>query len=585
MRGDAAQAAENFARALRTLVQRAQQLGVSQNRLGARIHVTSGSMSKYLVGDRVPDWSVVESLLREVEKITSQSVDTTTRQQLHELQKRALFLRHPQRHEVQRISAELEASEQQLADLKAREAVLEQQVEDLRQDLADLADQRVREREQHQAEQEKLRRELDDTAARIAQKQKQCAELEEQLAQAEERAATAEQTGSAEPLVPLEMHDEREFGPDHVAMLEVLVDAYRQARTGEEINQVFGKLRELPWYAGAAALALFDSRYPEVDPSSFASAAVAGRPLPHLLDAIAWFYRHLSTVVAERLTQLVTLGIWVQTLPDLLRSLAQARQSLQLSAVTTAACNNRTDFSAVLNFCPHTLDSLLASHVSDSTLFREIHRREQEFRSVERKLRDPSREVNRKQLNRVLLLLMSGNPSTTASRILWLSPQLQEMALSHAAGSEMPSAASLARLAKIAAELRRHYVRQETSERDLASLLLWYAVYSIKDPVRLADLLSMWEEASEPEGGKLVLGDRSLVLSGVLKRLTPDAVGHLLTHNVALPPGSTDFAWRLDKLQLWQAAVNDLPYRQRRSLAAVMRSLTRSASAGRKPVG
>ncbi|UQT61989.1 hypothetical protein M4V62_43450 (plasmid) [Streptomyces durmitorensis] len=557
---------------------RVQQLGISQNQLGRRLHATSSSMSKYVSGERVPDWEFVEALLQAVHKITKQALDAASYEELRELHERALFLRHPQRHDVQRIAMALDTSELQIAEMKLREAELEQEVQRLQERLDALRADQGREREQHEAEQAKLRRELEDTGARIEQMQRQCTILEEQLGQAQERAATAERTESAEALVPASEQDDREFGPDQVTLLETLADTYAQALTEEARAEVYQQLKRLPWYAGAAALALLDRRYPHLDSRAFAAAAMGGRSEPvEVRDAITWFYRHVPLTAADRLTRRVALGLSPFILAKVMESLARTRGAeAALAAVAEAAFNVGNGIGRSLQFTPSSMFPVVARSISDATLFREVHAREQRLREADRH----SLSSARQSLETMLQVLTAGSPASTAARILWLNPRLQDMAMERATKGSDPE--SLKQLAAVAVQLRRLQAEQGVGDRDLASHLLGNMLAQTNDPVAVANLLSLWESEAEQKSEGVTVGDRLLALSMILKRHTSDAVRQLVTHNVALPPGSTHFFWRPDRFEPWQHAVDQLPVLQRRKLTPMLRSITRSAPALRQ---
>lgn len=590
LREETNQVAEQFGRTLRMLVAQIQELGISQNQLGRRLHATSGTMSKYLSGDRVPDWDFVEALLREVHKITQRELDDSAYEVLRELQQRALFLRHPQRHDVQRITTALDASELRLAELKMREAELKQEVENLQLRLDALRADQDREREQHQTEQNKLRRELEETASRIEQLLQELADLEEQLSRAQERAEAAERMGSAAALVPADQQDDREFGPDETSLLEALVEKYAQARTQEARDGVYGKLRKLPWYAGAAAVVLMDRQHPDVDASAFAAAALSSRPTVEMRDAITWFYRHLLAMSADRLTRLVTLGMDIYAVPNVMEALSRTRGAdAALAAVAEAACNDRDDFGRLLGLSfaypmqavLSQLHSVLARSVSDAVLFREVHAREQALREAEQSSgkRDTAHATRRLELT--LRVLMAGPPASTAARLLWLAPRFQDIAVDQATDTAT-AAGSLRQLAQIAVQLRRLQGEHGIGNRDLAAHLLQRMVSQAKDPVAVANLLSMWESEAEQGSENVTGADRRLVLLTILKGHAPDVVGQLVTHNAALPPGSTDLVWKPDRLELWQQAVDQLPLLKRRTLNPVLHSITRSAMAPRQ---
>ncbi|WP_369214199.1 helix-turn-helix domain-containing protein [Streptomyces flavofungini] len=574
--------AQQFGSALRVLVVRVQKLGISQNQLGRRLHVTSGTLSKYVTGERVPDWDFVEAFLKQVRKITRQSLDESAYDELRALHERALFLRHPQRHDVQRITEALETSELQLAETKLRETELEQRARRLQERLDALSAEQVREREQHEAEQDKLRQELKATGARVEELRQRCADLEERLDRALERAAAAERTESAEPLVPTSPSDDREFGPDQVALLETLVEAYAQARTEEERATVYGRLRELPCYAAAAALALLDRKHPDVDARAFATAAVSGRPQPgQMRDAIIWFYRQLPMDAAKRLTRLVTLGMWLQTVPKVLESLTRTRGAeTALAAVAEAACNDRGDFGSIVRITPQALYPVLAVSISDAALVREVHACEQALRKAERSSDKQAVRNARGPLVATLGILTSSPPPSAAERLLWLAPPLQDLAAEQAAAVPTGATEPLRRVAQIATHLRRMQAGQGLGDRDLAAHLLRHVVLKTKDPVAAADFLSLWEAEALHEDEGVTTADRQLVLSTILREHTLDAVIQLVTHHVALPPGSTDFVWLPERLELWQQAVDQLPALKRRPLVRALRGMPRSAAPG-----
>lgn len=578
LREESNQVAEQFGRALRVLVARVQQLGISQNQLGRRLHATSSAMSKYVAGERVPDWGFVEALLRAVHKITKQDLDAASYEELRELHERALFLRHPQRHDVQRIATALDTSELQLAEMKMREAELEQEVQRLQERVDALRADQGREREQHQAEQAKLRRELADTGAHIEQMQRHCADLEEQLGRAHERAATAERTESAEVLVPASVQDDREFGPDQVTLLEALAEAYAQALTEEARDAVYRQLRELPSYAGAAALALLDRRYPDLDSRAFAAAAVGRGSRPEgVRDAITWFYGHLPLTAADRLTRRVTLNLVPYNVANVMGMLTRTRGAeAALAAVTGAAFNARDDFGGIVQLIPVALYPVVARSIFDATLFREVHTREQRLHLSDR----ASRSSAEQSLETILRLLTAGPPATTAARILWLNPWLQGMAVGQAAVMWSPE--SLEHLARIAVHLRRLQAEQGNGDGDLAARLLGEMLSKTNDPVAVANFLSFWQFEAEREDEGVTVADRRLALSTILKSYAYGAARQLVTHNVALPPGSTHFAWRPDRLEPWQQAVDQLPFLQRRAFAPIFRNIVQSASAQRQ---
>ncbi len=544
LRVEAAQVVAELARMLRALVDQVQLLGTSQNALARRIHVSSASMSRYLSGERVPDWSVVEALLDHVQRLTKQEIGDSARERLRELQQHALYLRHPQRHEVQEITAQLQASEEELAGLKIREALLEQQVAELSDRLAGLAEDQVREREEHQAERARLTRELENTSTGIGQAQQRCAELEKRLAEAEERAAAAEQQGSAEPLLGLQLHDGHVSNVDYIAVLEALVEAHAAARTGEEHARVYAQVSGLPWHGGAAALALVYNRYPEADVGGFARAALGHRAVPELLSGIEWLFKHVQLRQAIRIAELVTLGVYQRrTLAGALLALSEAHRAeaqFEFGAVAGAACNLRDDLGFLLAESP-SLVPILADHVSDATLLRRIHGCERALRTAKRDKRDIASA--RGALQRMLRLLTCSTPNLAATRILVLTPELQDMAFAEAARDARSSAASLTRLAKTAVGLRRRQQAQTAETRDLATVLLQHAVQEIESPVPVANLLSTWVNSAAEDGERLTVRDRVLVLSIMLKTSSPDDVSQLLTHTVALPPGSTTLVW------------------------------------------
>lgn len=221
--GDLTPEAGALAAALRELFDG---LGITVRRYAARRHRDAGTLSRYLSGNRMPPWEVVNDLLTDLAEHLGRPVTAQTVRRVRELHRAAVERGSSPRHAVDVLSRQLadadrtsrrsavhgDALEEALLDRSSRIADLETRLSQLEADWgqererADRLEEESRdarelrrERDRLMAETRRLQCELAEALERRDAAEIRCDLLERQLVVAEEEAAVTAQPDRAPP--------------------------------------------------------------------------------------------------------------------------------------------------------------------------------------------------------------------------------------------------------------------------------------------------------------------------------------------------------------------------------------------------
>ncbi|MCX5216134.1 hypothetical protein OG689_44170 [Kitasatospora sp. NBC_00240] len=568
-------AAGDLARELRRLVDGRPE---SHRYLAEAMGINSGTMSKYMNGQHVPDWTWIRQLLELTARLGSEKVTEETRTRIYAAQQRALELKHPMRYQVHTLEMTLEGAEQELRGLRSRVAELLGDLGDAQRKLEGLRAEQEQDREQQEQRVAQLLSSLDTAVARMRALREKCAGLEEQL----KLARTAAARHSVDPdqpagIVPVEGafqggSTEAEF----LQYAQDLVSAYLRAKSREERHAIRQRTQALTPQGLAALLAVVEriDRERGNDELLQAFTSTAGVH-DDCADVVTALFDLLPEIPRNRVLQHLVASTPAHKVGTLVVQLLAQANDREAEAVAGATVLRRDLPYCFGGFSVAGLN-LLAAGLTDAVLIEHLHAME---RAEPEWMRGPVGHYPRIQIRSMLALTVRSTPLLAAARIELLSPDLRGEAFDVATSSSYGFDAQ--HLGNLACALRRGGVRGTgKGKSDLATELLTCAAVNISDQEVLADFITHWRQAAEDQA-KPSSKDLALLLSEVLRSGSSQRVRQLLTHAIALPPGSTSLNWHEGRVQWWLEAARELGFTQRRVLLPILGDMEHLASRDR----